>query len=517
MVKNTLTASSFRWVALQVDVICNPRLTKTAGGVVWRLQRLPETLTDAYRSILDEVYHVDTDPTEQTIMTHTLHLLMCAAEPLSVTAVTDGLSAVIRVQSGAASSAEVLDICRSLVVINEKQDVFRLSHLSVKEFLEMVAADGTRIAHSPGFRDVDAHASVAFMCLTHIMSETQNTFSRYSINAWGFHASLAGCQRLVGSLRLCLKRFLTSAAFTSWRERQLYFEVDELLGVRLRYFLMTPDYYYIKHQRRERLSHWRRERLSELHVICSFDLSEFLDSFPPQMLETLPKTRILDLLDAICRQDSIGCYKIITTCGNSLFRVPNYIYTSVHYGSYDLSRFMLQDLNFRFTSRLYEIIMQKYKYGDQYDRRRWFDLLVGAGPHEELEISVLNAVIEEDQPKLLRLLLDLLKDHNKTAPFNVMVFATAIRQRSGGIEMFRMLSTHFGTVPQCYTIIVAAANCANKAVEFLFDPKGAGFPPEMITDNIISSLVDPLEIYEHMSDGLCILVRVLVRYNLTGI
>jgi len=72
----------FRWVALQIDAICDANLVYSASSVEWRLKRLPKTLEDTYTEILENISLYD--PDQKQVATNVLKWLTCARRQLTV-------------------------------------------------------------------------------------------------------------------------------------------------------------------------------------------------------------------------------------------------------------------------------------------------------------------------------------------------------------------------------------------------------------------------------------------------
>ena len=73
-------------------------------------------------------------------------------------------------------------MCRGLVVVDEKQDSFRLSHLSVKEYLEALGKGSHKSIQDFNFEVTKMHAMAALTCLFCITREERP-------NVWAFPGS----------------------------------------------------------------------------------------------------------------------------------------------------------------------------------------------------------------------------------------------------------------------------------------------------------------------------------------
>ncbi|KAI5804246.1 hypothetical protein DFH27DRAFT_524663 [Peziza echinospora] len=120
----------FRWVSLQIQNLCNHRRMKVEADVKEELGRLPQGLKDSYDLIYEQI--MISGKRSRLIARRVLAWLLCAQRPLKslemISAVSQGISALIH--------EELLDICCNLVIFDKDGDVFRLAHLSVREYLE---------------------------------------------------------------------------------------------------------------------------------------------------------------------------------------------------------------------------------------------------------------------------------------------------------------------------------------------------------------------------------------------
>ena len=104
---------------------------KTENDVKRALGRLPESLKDSYNKIYSRILRIDCSG--QSIAVAALQWLLCAQRPLSVEEFVAAVSRTPDDHILNLSSSLILDCCCNLVVLDKEQNVFRLSHLSVRE------------------------------------------------------------------------------------------------------------------------------------------------------------------------------------------------------------------------------------------------------------------------------------------------------------------------------------------------------------------------------------------------
>ncbi|KAL9053328.1 MAG: hypothetical protein Q9162_004828 [Coniocarpon cinnabarinum] len=195
----------FRWVELQLQSL---RKYKTPRALIQRLGHLPETLNNIYQDLYDR--HVeDLVPEERKIVRAILSwLLICQRQLQSAE-----LIALVCYETGEDSGFTIqtmLDLCFNLLEYDERSDVFRFSHLSVREFLEQSGQ------HYEGWRMQD----MATLACLEIIQDTSFSFENaedYAQWFWPCHASAIGACEDAQSMA-ALSAFLSpkSEAFEVW-------------------------------------------------------------------------------------------------------------------------------------------------------------------------------------------------------------------------------------------------------------------------------------------------------------
>ena len=207
----------FRWVALQVDSLCDPDRVYTEEDVEYLLPKLPETLEDTYAEILDDLERLPA-PSRETIK-NVLKLLMCAEYPMNVQQILEASAVLSESPQAALDKAIILKMAKGLVVEqgNRHSNILIFTHLSVKEFFE-------KMVH---FSGEYAHSIAAKACLKTYLSpkykkfETRN-FRWYALMHVGRHYMKSGTLRQEPMLRSLMEDFLFtqdfSSAFLGWNQ-----------------------------------------------------------------------------------------------------------------------------------------------------------------------------------------------------------------------------------------------------------------------------------------------------------
>ena len=124
----------FRWVALSLQNLCDPRRMKVEEDVQNAIGRLPQTLISLYDIIFEDIMLVE--ERGRSIAMQIIHWLLCSQRILSSSELCSIVSGPVVV-----SEVEVLDLLCNLVVLDTSQTsrFFRFAHLSVREFFEAKA------------------------------------------------------------------------------------------------------------------------------------------------------------------------------------------------------------------------------------------------------------------------------------------------------------------------------------------------------------------------------------------
>lgn len=111
---------------------------KIARDVENALERLPETLSELYSLILEQIQQME--PEARKIAINVLQWLLCAQTTLSVQQLLDLVSLPSREASyKALTTDDLLNVCCNLVVLDQQLDCFRLhtSQFTISWMTEM--------------------------------------------------------------------------------------------------------------------------------------------------------------------------------------------------------------------------------------------------------------------------------------------------------------------------------------------------------------------------------------------
>jgi ankyrin repeat protein len=133
----------FRWVSLQIDNLCNSQRIKIEQDARQEVGRLPKTLMKSYDVLYERIQELALGSRE--IASVVLKWLLYAQTLLN----TERLIAIVAVASGLPplSLDSIVDICSSFIDVDD-HGIIRLSHLSVREYLERLPEYSPRSCQS---------------------------------------------------------------------------------------------------------------------------------------------------------------------------------------------------------------------------------------------------------------------------------------------------------------------------------------------------------------------------------
>ena len=215
---NTKANCVFRWVALQVDALCDPDRVYSQEDVEYLLPRLPETLGDTYSKILS-----DTD----RLLPHTRHqlsiiikLLICAIRPMTYREIHEAVHILNGTQEPPYTkefARNVLKMGHGLIVAEKEQGQFVFAHLSVKEFFESNADFSCEPAHA-----LAAEACLSLYFRADFEERPLRSFRVYACRYVGRHCQKSGALRKSSKLRWLMRDFLlkegSNNAFRLWTQ-----------------------------------------------------------------------------------------------------------------------------------------------------------------------------------------------------------------------------------------------------------------------------------------------------------
>ena len=219
---NTSNAHRFRWASMQLEVLC---MIKVDADVREKLGQLPPKLSQLYSTLYENML-VPTGDIGRSIVRNTFKWLLCSQRSMKSSEFLGALSSSSTTLGEDIIEEELLGLCSNFVVLDSELDVFRLAHLSVREFLE----------NQQEFQPPLCHALAAESCLlalirrwktsagaqffidqfdknlergeTSSMPEYLTQREGYASEYWGQHCSKANDERLHGVLRTLLQFFL---------------------------------------------------------------------------------------------------------------------------------------------------------------------------------------------------------------------------------------------------------------------------------------------------------------------
>ncbi|KAL8753882.1 MAG: hypothetical protein Q9199_004733 [Rusavskia elegans] len=253
---NQKANGGFRWVALQVDALCDPYRVFGQKDVEYLLSRLPETLEDTYSAIVRDLDQF-TPPSCQAIK-DTIKLMICVEYPIDIGQMLEALG-ILSGEERDLDEATILKMGRGLIV---KESAYRprfvFAHLSVKEFFEKKTE----------YSGEHAHAVAAEICLEAYLkldpSWPRMMFSHKYVNAHlGRHCMKSGSLRQKPKLRALMEEFLLEhgpgSAFEKWNRD-----------------LFLPQLEVAPGAQQERMMYISRPA-SPLFMICVYGYDEFVE------------------------------------------------------------------------------------------------------------------------------------------------------------------------------------------------------------------------------------------------
>ncbi|OJJ72655.1 hypothetical protein ASPBRDRAFT_548678 [Aspergillus brasiliensis CBS 101740] len=171
----------FLWVSLQLECISDTSRVKDLEGIYEALEALPATLGRSYAAILCRIESMK--ETAREVARFAIYWLLGAKRMLPT---PDFLIAVAR--SARCSSTlhpqTIIDYCCGLVMVDNETDTFRLTHPTVREYLESLET----------YHVEEVSYIMALGCLNAYLGEncSGNEFLKYSTKYWPSHVEDIG-------------------------------------------------------------------------------------------------------------------------------------------------------------------------------------------------------------------------------------------------------------------------------------------------------------------------------------
>ena len=183
----TLTLHRFRWVALQIQSLCNHQRVKHEEDIQIELQKLPRSLKQSYDLVYDQI--MNSSDTTRFIATRALQWLLYAQRKLTTREFVSAISFNSQGRRIRVDAQDILDICSSFLTLDEELDTFRFAHMSVREYLES----------RPDYIELEIHTMILNSCLetyaavlAHwefrtVLPEAHRLFQNYATTSWALH------------------------------------------------------------------------------------------------------------------------------------------------------------------------------------------------------------------------------------------------------------------------------------------------------------------------------------------
>ncbi|KAI4211489.1 MAG: hypothetical protein LQ351_005791, partial [Letrouitia transgressa] len=203
----------FRWVAMQIDTLCDPDYVYGEDDIKYLLSKLPGTLEETYAKALNDLDGLP--PPSREAIKNTCKLLLCAESPMYIFELVGALAILSGSQKAVVNKAAILKMARGLIVEELGQDRLIFAHLSVREFLETKVEFSGQRAHL-----VAAEACLKYYLMPEIRNPETSGFRLYAVNFIGRHCMKSGTLRQATKLQGLMEEFLlakdSNDAFKNW-------------------------------------------------------------------------------------------------------------------------------------------------------------------------------------------------------------------------------------------------------------------------------------------------------------
>ena len=179
------------------------------------LRKLPETLEESYAIVYQQM--MDCDENAKLIAVHAINWLLCAKRQLSSQEFLAAVTISCYGEQGGQSdnplnTEEVLDICCNLIVLDKTVDMFRVAHLSVREYFEKRDEYGVPQLHTRALG-----ACLDTLLAMPDLSFCTKLFYTCASACWAFHCAELGDRRPEGVTGDKINEFLYNQQyFLNW-------------------------------------------------------------------------------------------------------------------------------------------------------------------------------------------------------------------------------------------------------------------------------------------------------------
>ena len=419
-----------------------------------KLDKLPETLQETYAETFVTISKYPPDSREVT--ERVLKWSMCAQKFLST---REFLAAVSMNSNGRyvpRTKHEILRMCRSLLVIDEKLDTFRLSHLSVKEYIE-----NSKLLE---YGEIQIHTTAAETCLSFLDYGNKTLknnpdvegFYKYAVIYWANHCFKSAQNRDKGRLRDLYRSFaLAPEASISFKE---WLDAVHSIWDNLSY---------------EIPGRWQRKKLKDslcnppsvLFAGCAFNLPE--------------ATELLSMQEpSIIKRNWFGRTGLHIACLYGSYEVAQQLLQrgveveieddegnvalclAVQNGNMDIIRMLLSSIkNFQMTEKLKGAVARNNS-----NPKDVMELLLSREEIKNSEDLLMSAIVNRFDPRVVELLLDRgseIKITQKMLEAAVMPF--------GQGKTLKLLLGRDRDIQITEELIIAAVESDDGALEVLLD------------------------------------------------
>ena len=198
---------------MQLQNLCSLRLN-VEEDLVNELGKLPEDLADTYTQIFEHVGRLAHQ--SRVIAERSLKWLLYQAREFSEREFLAAVSIGTEGESFNVTKETILFICGNLVVFDRELQVFRLAHLSVREYLETRPNFTLGAAHALG---AEISLLICVQRYTDLAAKYARIFRRYAIMYWLYHCQEAKKSGLSDCLYRLLEDFFhrgTNLCYAYW-------------------------------------------------------------------------------------------------------------------------------------------------------------------------------------------------------------------------------------------------------------------------------------------------------------
>ena len=210
-------------MSFQLQNLCSPKMI-LEEDVIEELGCLPKNLKDIYSRIYEQMFTSKIGRISQLIVSRVFKWLLCAQRQLSTVELLVAVSVDAEGKTTKLSKQQILQMCCNFVILDEDMDVFRFTHLSVREYLESREEYSAALTHSLAAERCLAICldnSAGYERAETTLTQENETFRTYATLHWALHCQMSGGYRHQGMLGQLFNRFVLrdlnmSPSFEEW-------------------------------------------------------------------------------------------------------------------------------------------------------------------------------------------------------------------------------------------------------------------------------------------------------------